>query len=230
MKLPSSTVRAALKLQSPAQRLYWSLTQLFGALPVSPAIAANVAAGIPASTANAGISAALKLLAPGLVNDIGYIEEFRKAYKFFLILPVDVSQVNRGVSMLKSIRELTVDAVETPLWTIPSTGNSIDDNSTATTIEQYIYEQFMLTSDDWANNPVTISDYGDNFNPDGFVIQQQINGHAASYFNNSNKTYNLLPNIVLTGHILKDPTSSAFNDVVTQVSPFNVRSFAGYPA
>jgi hypothetical protein len=135
MLLPSLAIRDALKLQNPAQKIRWATEQLIGSLFLTPVILANPTLGIPAKAATKGcVPQMLPLMEKQSIWENGNHPEC------LLWLPFDPCQYYRGVPMQKCILPLSTDIVQTSTYT-PSATTPASDVSTATTIEQYIYEQ-----------------------------------------------------------------------------------------
>jgi hypothetical protein len=228
MLLPSAPVRAALKLNDSAQRLYWALNQLFGALPTTPAVAVNVAAGIPAGIVGKGADGFKSF--PNFPNRAaGHIYEYNKGYNFEIWLPVNVSQFSRGLSLQKSISVSSTDIVETFVGTIPA-GDPIADGSASATIEEYIYEQWMLLKSNRFANSVTLTEVTDGFMFESHVINPYLFGDEAAW-NLGDYSSLLLPTIQLKGTILKKPQASNIGNNYgdpSSVIPWNVCDFSTF--
>jgi hypothetical protein len=145
MLLPNSTVRASYKLQNPAQRLMWASNQLISGLyplPIATIAAPNANQSHPPRKGINPLFA--ELLSKNSIKD--EISDSTYAYARFW-LPYDIANASRGVGIQQCIRSLSDDAILPNLYTTPVVGEPVLDNSTATTIEQYIYEQAMLLRD-----------------------------------------------------------------------------------
>jgi hypothetical protein len=241
MKLPTDAVRAAMKLENSAQRLFWAVNTLQGALVTSPAGAANIPYGVPATTANTGVITSAApgkppYIIPWFVEDFwdgGYEKPHHYIYSDIL-LPYDPSLYARGLPIEKCIIEVCKDIAEPIIPSlIPSSGTPILDNSKCTTVEQYIYEQWALLKADRLASPVTL--------PVGAValnghteFWQELAGHKVNY---NEWDYMRSNYVVLNFSILKKPTSSIFGDDWFDVnlggkprvlSPYEVTDFATY--
>lgn len=139
MLLPLPSVRAALRLDTPEKRFAWAAEQLYGSLVASPAVAVDAPLGIPVKTAIKGIADPTK-------NPFATWAGFMKAsssgtdFDSYFMLPFDMAQHLRGVSLLRCIGQLTPDVCLPYVGTVVA-GDPIPDNSVSKTVEQYLVEQ-----------------------------------------------------------------------------------------
>lgn len=239
MPLSTATDRAALKLADPAQRLYWALSQYFALVATAPAVLANVAAGIPASPANAGFLPEFPKGYGYIGDQIGSLAEHRQGYRFNVLLFVDLSQYARNLDDFgKCLRDPFANLPET-MQNIPA-GAAINDASKAGNLSHYIWEQWHLLGIDRAANPVVVP--ADPINdPDPYSFQPHViegtglwGWNSIWYHNDDIAT--LIPTVRLVGNILKKPDASKvtpanyygkFNKI-TPSSPWDVCDFATY--
>lgn len=221
MKLPLSAVRATLKLQNPAQRLFWALSQYEAGLAPSPVVAANPANGIPATPASAGINAPLVKTYPDTsLLDFDFLER-TKLYEFRIDILVNNALVARGIAIEKCLQETSSYIIQPFAGIVPAELPDAVDESTATTLEQYIYEQWLALKADRDANPVTIS--GANFVPHSSTqIVRAWNSASFASVHTSR--------ISLTGNILKKQTLGNLNTVQFTRRPWDCVDFAGYAA
>lgn len=144
MLLPLPAVRATLKLANPAQRFAWAADQLIAGSTPSPAIPANLARNIPAKAINTG------LVAPYNAKELqgfggGYFSRMERPnyVRRYVILPYSEVQLVRGVPLLKCIQQIVAGSTALYIGGLPD-GSVAVDTSTATTVEEYCLEQFIL--------------------------------------------------------------------------------------
>lgn len=144
MLLPPLAVRAALKLENPAQRFAWAADQLVSGSHPSPAIAANLARNIPAKAGNAGLlppyndKAIQGFAESGFGRDPGVNQ-----LSYYVTLPYSEAQLVRGVPLLKCIQPIVAGATNTYVGSVPTDVVAVD-SSSATTVEEYCFEQYLL--------------------------------------------------------------------------------------
>lgn len=222
MKLPSLAVRATLKLQNPAQRLYWALSNYESCLLPSPAVVAVPANGIPATAA---IPAPEATFAKDF-TDRSFLNfslsEQPKYYNFEVGLLLNNAMLARGLEVVKCFRETRLNVTQTYLGTVPGALPAANDTSTATTLEEYIYEQWLLLQADRAANPLDTGVIGGN----SASSLQLTFIKDTRWWGTSDYAQNYASKIVIYGSLFKDKAIADLNTYQLKRTPWDVTSYA----
>jgi hypothetical protein len=222
MKLPLSAVRAALKLQSPAQRLYWALCQYESGLNPTPAVVANLANGVPANPAGLGLDVSITKNFVDVANTVYFsLNEQPKHYDFQIEMLLNNDLLARGLDISKCFRETSLDLIQPYAGVIPADLAAAVDASTATTLEQYIYENWLALKADRTNNPITIA---------GATLSAHFFTKTFEDIYSTDYISSYKASITLFGSLPKRKALGDFNDYQLNRTPWDVVSFAGYAA
>jgi hypothetical protein len=246
MKLPSATERAALKLADPAQRLVWGLLQLWAGMYANPAIA-NTTQGIKAIATGSGIklnTPTKPLFAPRYdkLSDrmgLGGMEGTPTVNALDIYtawIPLEPALIAQGLDFQLCAAEVTAEKI-VPI-TPPTTGDPIPDNSTSTTIEQYIIEQYRA----YLDNAIPVSNSANFPLGDSFLMVDE-NTHYEEFENrfidwNQGDTWQTIPVLKLRMPLIPViPTTKTetevtgwLGDASSKINPYNYCSLGNYLA
>ncbi len=240
MKMPPLAVMTALGLENPCQRLFWALTQLFGAMAPSPIVAANVANNMPASAANTGLNPVFLKNHVQFPTRSGGFAELKHGYNFNLKLPVNTSLLAAGCDVRQAIGELVVGNPE-PLIASAKGSNPVAETSTAQTVEEYAYEQWLLVATDLSTaGEISIPAEGSTtYSLQPHALSQWFFAEDASQdIDNATGAGTFFPQLILKGTLLKKKTIAATSPasesgssgscIYTPFKPSNISTFAGW--
>lgn len=232
----------SLGLENPAQRLFWALTQIFGAMAPSPLVAANAANNMPASAANVGLNPVFLKNHVQFPSRSGQFIELKHGYDFVLKLPINTSLLSAGCDVRQAIAELVIGNPE-PLIASARGSAPVTETSTAQTVEEYAFEQWLLVRTDRASiAEIALPAEGSTtYSVQPHAMSQWIFAEDASQdTDDQTGAGTFFPQLILHGTLLKkkaiaatSPASnsgSGLSPIFTPFKPGNISTFAGWAA